>query len=79
MPAKERHGLDGDVDKTCENCRFFAPSTSGTGDCRRHAPAPSNVRIRRMDEDCPRFESWWPVMNEDDWCGEFQPIDGTDW
>jgi hypothetical protein len=82
MAAKERHGLDGDIEKTCENCRYFSADSSNgeRGDCRRHAPHPSNVRVRRMDADgTPLFESWWPAMNYDDWCGEFEEIDSSNW
>ena len=80
--AKERHGLDGDVEKTCENCRYFAPygTDSGEGDCRRHAPAPMNVRHREHDsDDTLRAEPWWPTVEDGFWCGEFEPIDGSDW
>lgn len=82
--AKERHGLDGVIEKQCENCRYFAPygTENGEGDCRRHAPAPINVRVRlreREDDDTARAEPWWPTVTDADWCGEFEPIDGSDW
>lgn len=82
MAAKERHGLDGDIEKNCENCRFFAASggESTRGDCRRHAPHPATIRLRSYSEQGPEaYESYWPVMSHDDWCGEFEPIDGADW
>lgn len=82
MAAKERHGLDGDIEKTCENCRFYAAQgeESTQGDCRRYAPHPSNVRVRDIGErGAPRFDAWWPVMSHDDWCGEFEAIDGENW
>jgi hypothetical protein len=82
MAAKERHGLDGDVEKNCENCRYFAAfgGESERGDCRRYAPHPSNVRVDNRDDDgSVRFESWWPVMSHDDWCGEFEKIDEENW
>jgi hypothetical protein len=81
MPAKERHGLDGDIEKTCENCRYFSGGgQSGDGDCRRHAPQPSSVRIRRHGRDeTVALDSWWPTVSDGDWCGDFEEIDATDW
>lgn len=80
LPRKERHGLDGDADKTCENCRYFSPESNGGGECRRHAPAPSAVRHQsRRDDDTVSIEGWWPIVSEGDWCGEFEPINGSEW
>lgn len=80
MVRRERLGLDGDHQKQCENCRYFCPNgEQGDGDCRRHAPQPANVRYRHRDDDNARFVSWWPEVNSDDWCGDFEEIDGKDW
>jgi hypothetical protein len=81
MPKKERHGLDGDIEKQCEQCRYFAPQGDGEqGECRRHAPAPHGIRHRsQMDDDTLGVESWWPTVSSGDWCGEFEPIDGSNW
>lgn len=76
MRQKERHGLDGDAEKTCENCRYFAPEGSGAGECRRHAPAPAAVRHSRGREDNTiGIEGWWPNVSDGDWCGEFEQYD----
>ena len=80
--AKERHGLDGDVEKCCENCRYFSPNGTDDerGDCRRHAPVPSSVRTdRHRAEGFATFDSYWPTMSHDDWCGEFEEIDAEGW
>lgn len=83
--AAERHGLDGDKEKQCESCRYFAPhgTDSEQGECRRHAPAPASVRerssFRRVHDDTVGFSGWWPTVESADWCGEFQPIDGSEW
>ena len=82
MAARERLGLDGDPEKQCENCRYFAPSSGNElrGECRRHAPSAPVVRERRrMEDDTVGFSGWWPAVEETDWCGEFQNIDGQDW
>ena len=80
--AKERLGLDGDVEKQCEHCRYFAPQggDSVVGECRRHAPAPSSIRERRrVDDDTVGLSGWWPTVEDSDWCGEFEGIDGENW
>lgn len=81
MPKQNRLGLDGDHQKQCDNCRYFCPTgDSGEGDCRRHAPQPAILRDRgHRDDDHARFMSWWPTVNDDDWCGDFESIDGKDW
>jgi hypothetical protein len=63
-------GLDGDIDQTCENCRFFALDYKGfSGDCRRYAPRPKNF----ADTDSSHtVDTHWAKMSFDDWCGEFQ-------
>lgn len=80
MPRKERHGLDRDAEKTCENCRYFSPEGNGDGECRRHAPAPYAVRHQeKRDDDTASIQGWWPTVEEGDWCGEFESIDGSNW
>jgi hypothetical protein len=81
LPGRERHGLDGDIQKNCEHCRFFSGG-SESGECRRHAPAPPNTRHDRrshVDDDTVGFSAWWPSVDSSDWCGEFEPIDGINW
>jgi hypothetical protein len=62
---------------SCKDCFYFEPfGTQGlvaqkrpTGKCRRNAPTPSfvsGVRTVRRDPDN------WPVVAEDDWCGEYR-------
>lgn len=43
--------------KTCKECRFYMKRIEESGLCRRHPPL--NLR-------------YWPVVDTDDWCGEFQ-------
>jgi len=80
MTANERHGLDGDVEKNCDNCRYYSADGQGEGDCRKHAPQPCAVRDRSgRDADNVRIVSWWPRVMHSDWCGDYEPIDGRDW
>lgn len=55
--------------RRCKNCRFFAPIMyefddtelpSDFGECRRFPPKP-----------VPAEEQGFPVVEEDNWCGEF--------
>src|SRR5690606_8472406 len=50
----------------CRDCYFFwqEPPDKGRGQCRRHPPA-----VDFNDE----FAGAFPVIGEDDWCGEFKP------
>ena len=59
MKTEDRHI------KTCSECKFFDSRGKGSGSiCRRHAP--STVRYAHS----PYIE--WPVVKDDDWCGEFK-------
>lgn len=67
----------GNGNSTCFNCRysyaFYIIEDSGDVtlieevECRRNAPTPCK------NEDDATF-TYWPVMEPDDWCGEWQPI-----
>lgn len=55
----------------CAECRFFKPNTdesSGRGQCHRYAPRPSDTGTWR----------YWPELDRDDWCGEFEATDRSD-
>jgi hypothetical protein len=64
-------GFDGNLDQTCENCRFFSLNyDERSGDCRRYAPRPRNV----LDSEKHHVvDTYFVQMGLDDWCGEFQP------
>ena len=58
----------------CKVCKFWksvdhsadeAPESAVFGECRRHAPSP--VRERQVVADTQH----WPIVQFDDWCGEF--------
>lgn len=64
--------------KKCQNCQFYdrkdARTTDGRttmwGQCRRHSPLlnPENTKTYMV-------EGIWPVVRDDDWCGEwFAPV-----
>lgn len=69
----EDDGLDGDNQKTCENCRFYRElMIDQEGECRRYALSPTRMQFgpRRNRHDDYRPE--WPAVSADDWCGEFE-------
>lgn len=61
----------------CAYCRFFKPFESGLGACRRHSPRlidlsavdPGHPELGRQFE----YQSAWPLMSRDEWCGDFEP------
>lgn len=71
LPSRrEQFGLDGDIEKCCESCRFWCPPYDGErGECRKYAPSPMNVRDSARSHS---VETYWPAMSKDDWCGEFE-------
>ena len=69
-------------EKTCEYCEFYdhgeaaGSSTHNPydGACRRYAPRgawPYRAEGTVMTEDIVS-EYYWPKVNVDDWCGEFE-------
>ena len=60
------------LEASCSTCRFFEPGDPD-GECRRHAP---RVQFER-NYNIPK-KQWlrsayaiWPLVDLDDWCGEF--------
>lgn len=59
----------------CSECNFFQPVTTPVclpriqrfGECRRHPPKNVNAPIHRENQ----TQAMFPVVHEDDWCGEF--------
>ena len=56
-----------DKEQFCENCRFFIEWSSNAGYCKRYPPTPVGI-----DED-NGLSYCDPLVNKNDWCGEFQP------
>lgn len=54
--------------ENCANCRFYKPSliSPGTGHCRRYPP----TIIGFSDEGESAAD--YPVLDDEDWCGEHQ-------
>jgi len=46
-------------EQQCKNCRYHLQSSN---ECRRNAPQPSYEKDR---------SAFWPVVANDDWCGEW--------
>ncbi len=57
----ESVGNNPGVKDTCAQCRFFQPDCvpQVPGQCRRHSPAVLSLRA-------------WPLVYQDDWCGEWR-------
>ena len=55
--------------RACGNCTYWNMLEDGSGECRRHAP--QTVAFEVDDE--MTFESMFPVVSADDWCGDFYP------
>ncbi len=60
--------------QNCGNCRFRSPDLrlefAGSGHCRRYPPRILMVALMDGGRD---FETLWPWMSKDDWCGEHSP------
>jgi len=52
---------------TCRGCRFWQRDKTHAheGECRKHAPGPSDARADA---------SMWPRTGGEDWCGDAQPL-----
>ena len=67
----------------CDQCKFWRqdftesdPSKQSLGgECRRHSPQPSYDPGPFYDLDDQTFTYFpsWPITDDDDWCGEWQP------
>ena len=61
------------MNESCTNCRFYRkPRPEWFGHCRRHTPWP---RITNEAGEDP-WVGLWPLVQEDWWCGEYEPIPG---
>jgi hypothetical protein len=54
------------MSECCANCRFLVVREP-SWECRRHAP------VIAFPEDDPRDRGWWPQVEHDEWCGEWEP------
>jgi hypothetical protein len=62
---------------TCARCRYFYlpdPDDKAFGQCHRYAARPVVELLKHEEIDgweMPFAEPIWPVMGEDEWCGDF--------
>jgi hypothetical protein len=76
-PDTDKHERRGATVKKCQNCQFYdrkdGRSTDGRttmwGQCRRHSPQLS-PHIPQSTKSYV-VEGIWPVVRDDDWCGEW--------
>ena len=58
----------------CKDCRWWMAETDKhfgeTGYCKRHAPSPRSILGDKVG-DLP-FWGAFPLMSNDDWCGEWE-------
>jgi hypothetical protein len=72
----EAAGSNGNVEK-CVNCQYYdrrnAKPTDGKaplwGQCRKHAP-----RLNPVTAKAYVVEGVWPLVRDDDWCGEWRVL-----
>jgi hypothetical protein len=74
--------------ETCKGCRFHHPPPEGRkwdeGTCRRYPPTRTSGTGQAYRDGYPvpgQVTSWsgtsWPEVNDGNWCGEWQPKEGT--
>lgn len=65
---------------SCRECRYFQhdrdPGTGARGWCKRRAPLPHYVD---GDDFVREVLALWPIVDSDDWCGEFERHNEGDW
>lgn len=57
--------------RDCTNCIYFVATDEEldtVGECRRYAPRPRVAELSNARQQ----ESWWPIVMQGEWCGEFQ-------
>lgn len=65
----------------CNECKYFIPDKKGPqGVCRRY-PAqltitliPAQDKFTQQTSLMQRFDSGWPVVQSDQWCGEWKSL-----
>jgi hypothetical protein len=57
----------------CRDCKFYYDPSSRTGECHRHAPSP--LLFSHEDKEPLRTEVMWPLVHEQEWCGDFQKLE----
>jgi hypothetical protein len=70
---------DGNVEK-CVNCQFYDRRSGGPtdgraamwGQCRRHSP-----HLNPLSAKSYLVEGVWPLIRDDDWCGEWRATTQT--
>lgn len=60
MEARERR---------CDGCAYYVAAKHYYGECHRHAPSPA---VPVGEDDVYNTTSYWPEVQADDWCGEFE-------
>lgn len=64
------------LDPNCKTCTFRRQGQEKdgdeTGECRRHAPTARTFPVREQRSSLQENYAQWPVVFDDDWCGEWQ-------
>ena len=54
---------------SCDNCYYFRDRKDDFGLCRKNSPAP--ILMREDEDDDEPVIVQWPIMCEDEWCGDW--------
>jgi hypothetical protein len=64
----------------CAWCRFARKTNHyAEHECRRHTPIHSEPQLNQGTSSANRQERQWPLVYDDDWCGDFEHRDLTTW
>jgi len=61
---------------SCGICKFFEPLNEPLGFCKRYAPSPKVYVTKTFDDlnDSKIYETRWPRVFDNNWCGEFEAM-----
>lgn len=67
--------------KKCKGCSYFLPEATGNqGVCRRNPPTltitliPTQKKFTQEVQLSSRFDSGWPLVKAEQWCGEWKAM-----
>lgn len=58
--------------RSCSTCRWHQPIEDADGECRAALPV-----AMQPDDTETGIVGEWPVVNPDDWCGAYEPVQAT--
>ncbi len=58
----------------CKTCKWWNVDVLTPREARRQAQ-PEDGFCKRFPPTPWNFKTWWPIVNPNDWCGEWEPKD----